>query len=440
MTKSPKAPAQRLIRCAVYTRKSTEEGLEQEFNSLHAQRESAEAYIKSQKQAGWVCLPEHYDDGGFTGGNLDRPALKRLLADVDKGLIDCLVVYKVDRLSRSLLDFAKIMEAFEKRQVAFVSVTQMFNTASSMGRLVLNVLLSFAQFEREIISERTRDKIAAARRKGKWVGGKPLLGYDVEPRGSKLVVNEEEAVRVRAIFDMYLKHRGLIPVVQEVEKRGWLTKRWQTRKGHFRGGQKFTKSSLHHLLTNPVYLGKVKYKKEVHPGEHLAIVLPDVWKQVQDLLRQKGPGTTVRTESHSLLKGILRCKPCGFAMTPAFAAKNGGKRYRFYACVNAIKRGRQVCPSKSLPALEIERLVIEQIREFAKSRQGSSGANDALARFRDNSAWDSLFAVEQARLVQRIIQRVEYDGREGKVAITFHPLDNQNSNGERTYQEKEIDQ
>jgi site-specific DNA recombinase len=440
MSKSPEAPAQRVVRCAIYTRKSTEEGLEQEFNSLHAQRESAEAYIKSQKQAGWICLPQHYDDGGFTGGNLDRPALKRLLADVDKGLIDCLVVYKVDRLSRSLLDFAKIMEAFEKRQVAFVSVTQMFSTATSMGRLVLNVLLSFAQFEREIISERTRDKIAAARRKGKWVGGKPLLGYDVNPIGCKLVVNEEEAARVRTIFELYLKHQGLISVVAVLLKKKWMTKRWQTRRGHFRGGQRFTKSSLHHLLTNPVYPGKVKYKKEVHPGEHQAIVAPDVWQQVQDMLRQLGPGTNVRTESHALLKGILRCKPCGFAMTPAFASKNGGKRYRFYACVNALKRGRQVCPSRYLPALAIEGMVIEQIREFAKSRQGSSGTDDAIAQFRDYSAWDSLPAEEQAQLVQRMVQRVEYDGREGNVAITFHPLDNQNSNGVRTYREKEIDQ
>jgi site-specific DNA recombinase len=429
MTKSPKAPAPRVVRCAIYTRKSTEEGLEQEFNSLHAQRESAEAYIKSQKQAGWVCLPEHYDDGGFTGGNLDRPALKRLVADIDKGLIDSVITYKVDRLSRSLLDFAKIMETFEKRQVAFVSVTQQFNTATSMGRLVLNVLLSFAQFEREIISERTRDKIAAARRKGKWVGGHPLLGYDVDPQGSKLVVNEEEAIRVRAIFELYLKHQGLIPVVQELEKRGWLTKRWQTRKGPSRGGQRFSKSSLHHLLTNPVYLGKVKYKKEVHPGEHQAVISPDVWQQVQDLLRQQGPGITARTESHALLKGILRCKPCGFAMTPSFAAKNGGTRYRFYACINALKRGRQVCPSRYLPALEIEKLVVEQIRQIATTRQNSREADETLAPFRDHSVWEALPATEQARLVQDLVQRVEYDGREGKVSITFHSRDNQNTNG-----------
>jgi len=419
MTKPPQhVPGQRLIRCAVYTRKSTEEGLDQEFNSLHAQRESAEAYIKSQKQAGWLCLPERYDDGGFTGGNLDRPALQRLLADVDQGRIECLIVYKVDRLSRSLLDFARIMETFEKRQVAFVSITQQFNTATSMGRLVLNVLLSFAQFEREIISERTRDKIAAARRKGKWVGGHPLLGYDVQ--NSKLVVNEEEAIRVRTIFELYLKHQGLIPVVQDLEKRGWLTKRWQTRKGHFRGGQTFTKSSLHHLLTNPVYLGKVKYKKEVHPGEHPAIIPADLWQQVQDLLTQQGPSTTERTESHALLKGILRCKPCGFAMTPTFAAKNGGQRYRQYVCVNALKRGRQVCPCRYLPALTVEKLVIEQIGELANCKHASTATKNALAPFRDPSAWETLPTAEQARLVQRWVQRVEYDGHQGKVTIIFH--------------------
>ncbi len=431
MSKSPKAPAPLVVRCAVYTRKSTEEGLEQEFNSLHAQRESAEAYIKSQKQTGWVCLPEHYDDGGFTGGNLDRPALQRLLADVDKGLIDAVITYKVDRLSRSLLDFAKIMETFEKRQVAFVSVTQQFNTATSMGRLVLNVLLSFAQFVREIISERTRDKIAAARRKGKWVGGHPLLGYDV--RDSKLVVNDEEAVRVRAIFDLYLKHQGLIPVVQELEKRSWLNKRWQTRKGHFCGGRRFTKSSLHYLLTNPVYRGKVRYKEEVFPGEHPALMPAEVWQQVQDLLGQQGPGTTVRTESHALLKGILRCKPCGFAMTPSFACKKRGRRYRLYACVNALKRGRQVCPRRYVPAPAIEKLVIEQIRERARSMHNSSGAKEALSPFQDLSTWEALPAAEQARLVRRWVQRVEYDGRQGMVAITFHPLDNQNSNGERAH-------
>ena len=209
-------PTNPRMRCAIYTRKSTEEGLDQEYNTLDAQRDSGEAYIRSQAQEGWECLSDRYDDGGFTGGNMDRPALKRLMADIEAGKVDCVVVYKVDRLSRSLLDFARMMEVFEKHHVSFVSVTQQFNTSTSMGRLVLNVLLSFAQFEREMISERTRDKIAATRRKGKWSGGMPLLGYDVDPRGSKLFVNEDEAARVRAIFELYLEHQSLMPVIQEL--------------------------------------------------------------------------------------------------------------------------------------------------------------------------------------------------------------------------------
>src|ERR1700720_2286168 len=261
MTRKNHSPV--TIRCAIYTRKSTEVGLEQDFNSLDAQREAALAYIQSQRHEGWKCLPTRYDDGGFTGGNMDRPALKRLMADVEAGRIDCVIVYKVDRLSRSLLDFARIMETFEKHHVSFVAVTQQINSATSMGRLMLNVLLSFAQFEREIISERTRDKIAATRRKGKWSGGFPILGYDVDRRVLRLVVNPKEATRVRAIFDLYLKHQALLPVVQELERRGWRNKAWVTRKGRKMGGRPFIKTNLHALLTNPTYAGKLRYKTEV---------------------------------------------------------------------------------------------------------------------------------------------------------------------------------
>jgi site-specific DNA recombinase len=207
-----------LVHCAIYTRKSTSEGLDDAFTSLDAQRQAAEAYIQSQQHAGWRCLPEHYDDGGFSGGNLDRPALQRLLADIQAGKLDCIVVHRVDRFSRSLLDFAKLMEILDRHQVHFAAVTQQFNTATSMGRLILHILLSFAQFEREIIAERTRDKIAAARRKGLWSGGMPLLGYDVDPRGSQLVVNAAEAERVQAIFALYREHQALGPVVQELEE------------------------------------------------------------------------------------------------------------------------------------------------------------------------------------------------------------------------------
>src|SRR3981081_4069661 len=315
-------------RCAIYTRKSSEEGLDQDFSSLDAQRESAQAYIQSQAQAGWLCLPERYPDGGFTGGNRARPALARLLADIAAGRIDAVIVYKVDRLSRSLLDFARMMETFERHQVAFVSVTQQFNTATSMGRLILNVLLSFAQFEREIISERTRDKIAAARRKGKWSGGHPLLGYDVAPHTRKLLVNEAEAVRVREIFQLYLEYQALMPVLAELERRGWRNKRWLTRQGQARGGRPLTKPRLYELLRNVVYVGQVRYKQEGHPGEHAAIVDAGLWQQVQDLLSAHGSAAARggRRSSGALLGGLLRCQPCGCAMTPAQAAKNGGKR------------------------------------------------------------------------------------------------------------------
>jgi site-specific DNA recombinase len=275
------------IRCATYTRKSTEEGLEQEFNSLDAQREAGEAFIASQKSEGWVCLPDRYDDGGYTGGNMERPAFKRLMADVEAGRIDCIVVYKVDRLSRSLLDFTRIMESLDKRGVSFVSVTQQFNTTSSMGRLTLNILLSFAQFEREIISERTRDKIAAARRKGKWSGGRPILGFDVDPKGGRLLVNEAEAARVRAIYEIYLDRESLIATIAELDARGWTNKQWLNKKGRESGGSPFNKHSLYSLLTNVLYTGRSTYKDEIHDGEQPAIVDDETFRRVRQILGRR---------------------------------------------------------------------------------------------------------------------------------------------------------
>jgi site-specific DNA recombinase len=498
-----------LVRCAVYTRKSTEEGLEQEFNSLDAQRESAQAFICSQTHEGWTCLPDRYDDGGFTGGNMERPALQRLLADIAAGKIDCVVTYKVDRLSRSLLDFAKMMETFEQHGVSFVSITQQFNSATSMGRLVLNVLLSFAQFEREIIAERTRDKMAATRRKGKWSGGTPVLGYDLDPRGRRLHVNDEEAERVRAIFALYLKHESLLPVVQELERRGWVGKRWQTRKGRTRGGRPFTKTSLYRLLTNVIYAGKVRYKDEVHDGEQPALIDADTFGRVQALLRCHGPeiGPPSSNGFSSLLKGLLRCVPCDCAMTPAHSTRKGHQRYRYYTCVNAQKRGWQTCPSKSIPAAQIEQVVIGQIQQMGRdphvlhqvltrvrqqedARQAELDAErtalerdllrgqgelrkllaevhvgdtngrlvSRLAEMQErighlerritrlrgqletlqqerldedeagralaglDPAWPTMTPEEQARVVGLLVSRVDYDGAQGKVAITFHPL------------------
>jgi site-specific DNA recombinase len=401
-------PALQTVRCAIYARKSVEEGLDQEFNSLDAQREAAQAYIASQQHACWSLVPDRYDDGGYTGGNMERPALAQLLRDIVAGRVDCVVVYKVDRLSRSLLDFAKMMETFEQHQVAFVSITQEFNTATSMGRLVLHILLSFAQFEREIISERTRDKIAAARRKGKWAGGMPLLGYDVEPCGSKLVVNAAEAKRVRAIFALYLQYEGLVPVVEELKRRGWRNKRWRTRKGFWRGGKPFTRNTLHQLLTNVTYCGQIRYRQEVHPGEHAAIVNPSLWHQVQRLLRVKRPRRGVRLGNGALLQGRLRCARCGCAMVSSHTTK-GSRRYRYYVCSLAQKRGWKTCPAPSVPATEIERLVSEQIQ-----RLNAGSADKASA-----SWWEALPALGQVRVVQRLVERVDYDGVQGTVAITF---------------------
>ncbi|MEY3457764.1 MAG: DNA-invertase hin [Planctomycetota bacterium] len=358
------------VRCAIYTRKSTEDGLEQEFNSLDAQRESSEAYIRSQASEGWQIIPTAYDDGGFTGGNMDRPGLKRLMADIDAGKVDCVVVYKVDRLSRSLLDFSRIVEAFDRHGVAFVSVTQQFNTANSMGRLMLNVLLSFAQFEREIISERTRDKIAATRRKGKWTGGMPLLGYDVDPRGPRLVVNNDEAARVRQIFELYIDHQSLLSVVKELEERRWNSKVWLTKKGISRGGRPFDKTSLYKLLTNVTYIGDLRYKAEIHKGEHDGIVDRSLFDQVQTILRRNAVnrGADVRNRFGAILGGLLRCVGCDAAMSPAHTTKNGTKRYRYYVCSAAQKKGWHSCTTKSVPAGEMERFVVSQIRGLTSDR------------------------------------------------------------------------
>lgn len=257
------------VRCAIYTRKSTEEGLEQEFNSLDAQREAGEAFIISQRHEGWTVMPQRYDDGGFSGGNMDRPALERLMEDVENHRVDCVVVYKVDRLSRSLLDFAKIIEVFDRNGVSFVSVTQQFNTSTSMGRLILNVLLSFAQFEREIIGERIRDKVAAAKRKGKFTGGTPPLGYDVDSEKTRLVVNQEEAKLVRHIFKRFAEIGSPLTIAEELNKKGVTTKAWMTKSGVFREGKPWNKMHIYRVLYNRTYLGEVIHKDKTYQGNRI---------------------------------------------------------------------------------------------------------------------------------------------------------------------------
>lgn len=352
------------IRCAVYTRKSVDEGLEQDLNTLTVQREAAEAYIKSQQSEGWQCLDTKYDDGGYTGGNMDRPALQRLLDDIKSGQVNCVVVYKVDRLSRSLLDFAKLSELFDLHGVSFVSVTQQINTGTSMGKLMLNVLLSFAQFEREIIAERTKDRMAAARRKGRWIGGRPFLGYDVAPEGRALVVNELEAAQVRRAFDVYLEERSLSQTVRRLRSEGIRLKKWVNRAGKTSGGGMMTKGSLHGMLNNVAYIGKVSYEGDIIEGAHEAIVASNVFEAARSQLKEndRTGGIRVRNKHDALLRGLLCCSHCGTSMSHSFTKKKSGKVYRYYVCQNAMKEGWSVCPTKSVAAGEIEEFVVDRVK------------------------------------------------------------------------------
>jgi site-specific DNA recombinase len=397
------------VRCAVYTRKSSEEGLDMEFNSLDAQREACEAYIASQKPEGWTLVPDRYDDGGVSGGTLERPALKRLLADIERGQVDIVVVYKIDRLSRSLMDFAKLVEVFDRRNVTFVSVTQSFNTTTSMGRLTLNVLLSFAQFEREVIGERIRDKFAASRKKGMWMGGFVPLGYRVENR--KLVINTKEAATVRMIFERFLKVGSATMVARVLNAEGVTTRR----------GKPIDKGFLYKLLNNRVYIGIAVHKGTAYPGEHEAIISLNLWTRVHGILREspRVRARHTRTTEPALLKGLI-FGPNGGAMSPTYTRK-GGRLYRYYVSQSVLKLGPETCPIWRVAAAEIETAVVDQLRGMLRAPEivvrtwrvalqlmgdvKEAEVREALEQL--DPIWDELFPAEQARIVQLLLERVD---------------------------------
>ena len=406
--KAPSGP----VRCAIYTRKSTTEGLDSDFNTLDAQRESAEHYIRAQAAQGWTILPARYDDGGFTGANTDRPALQRLLDDIDRGAINLVIVYKVDRLSRSLLDFARLMERFDKSGVGFVSVTQNFDTSSSMGRLVLNILLSFAQFEREMIAERTRDKIHAARRRGKWTGGQVSLGYRVEPEGRGLAVIPEEAEVVRTIFDLYLQTHSIGFVTERLNELGFATKRHVSKKGKTRGGRRWHKSAVYQILKNPLYAGKIRgADSQLHAGQHAQIVSLEAFEKVAESMSLRSTGR-LRTsrKAEYLLTGLLRCAPCNAAITSGRGTSRNGKRYRYYRCVHQQRFGGH-CPTGLLPAAEIEDAVVAQVKEVATRGEVRQRVLDRF--FSDTSA---LTAAETTRA--NLAERIEQLNAESKRLLT----------------------
>ncbi len=349
------------VRCAIYTRKSVEDGLQQEFNSLDAQREAGEAYIASQKANGWVCLPEHYDDGGWSGGNMNRPALKRLLADIEAGLIDTVVCYKIDRLSRSLVDFAELQNVFDKYHTSFVSVTQEINTTSSSGRMMLNILMTFAQFEREVITERVKDKIAASKKKGKFCGGVPPFGYKSEKQ--KLYIIPEEASTVKLIYEKYLALESVKDTVCEINRLGLKSREWvaaSTGKKH--AARKWNITTIYRILSNPVYAGIIKHYDTFYDGEHEAIIPREQWEKVQALMNVNGGGkrTGVYRKQPHAFNGLIRCGHCNCALTPYYTKKKG-KKYCYYTCQKSAKEPDHECKLTRIPAGDLEQAVLQQL-------------------------------------------------------------------------------
>ncbi|MBF0533210.1 MAG: recombinase family protein [Candidatus Omnitrophica bacterium] len=415
MKQEPEKPKH--LVCAIYTRKSTAEGPEKEFTSLDAQREAAENYIRSQQHEGWTALPDHYDDGGFTGANTERPALQALINDIKAGRINCVIVYKVDRLSRSLLDFSQLLEFFEKHGVTFVSVTQQFNTNSSMGRLTLNILLSFAQFEREIISERTKDKMGAARKRGQWLGGRPPFGYYKENK--KLVIAPNEAEIVRKIFTLYLKTKSILKVVQILNDEGLRTRQWTKNSIAVYGGKKYGVSQLQHMLNNVLYIGKVKFDGQIYDGQQPAIIDEEIFKQAQSLLAvnraERKPFKNM--DCFGLLSQLLKCKHCVAALFHSYTMKGSGKKYRYYVCSSAQKRSYKTCPNRSLPAHIIETAVVEKLREILPVHiKTNTPATEAFL----SPVWETLFNEAKRRVLKEIVREIECDTVNHRLTFNLH--------------------
>jgi site-specific DNA recombinase len=416
------------VRCAIYTRKSSEEGLEQEFNSLQAQREACEAFITSQRHEGWVCLRAGYDDGGCSGATMDRPALQRLLAEIAAGRVDTVVVYKIDRLTRSLTDFAKIVEILDARGASFVSVTQQFNTTTSMGRLTLNILLSFAQFEREVIGERIRDKIAASKKKGMWMGGVPPLGYQVQDR--KLVIIESEAEIVRSIFRRYAQLGSVRLLRGALEARGVKSKSWTSAAGRVIGGKPFSRGALYLMLQNRLYRGEIVHKGQSHSGEHTPIIDQPMWDTVQERLAAntaaRNSGTLTRQSS--LLAGML-FDDDGNRMTPSHAVKQG-TRYRYYVSHRLITKDQtERSAGQRIPAGEIEHLVTGRVRQWlldsgsiyqATRLSDPSTQRRLIARAAEiGKSWLELPGTRQRSFLTALIDRIDVGAN--RIDIHFRP-------------------
>ena len=405
----------------MYCRVSSDERLDQEFNSIDAQREAGHAFILSQRAEGWIEVAEDYDDPGYSGGNTERPGLKRLMGDIQRGQVDMVVVYKIDRLTRSLADFAKMVEVFDQHSVSFSAVTQQINSATSMGRLMLNVLLSFAQFEREVTGERIRDKIAASKRKGLWMGGVPPLGYDVNNR--LLIINETEAAVVRRVFEDMLSIGSTTKIAANLTAEGITTKAWTTQDGQIRAGTRIDKKYLHKLLRNRIYVGELSHKGQWFPGAHAGIINPGLWGKVHQVLakdsHQRGAETKARTRTDALLRGLLYA-PSGERMYPTYSRKNG-RKYHYYVSKSESRFGASGKSYQRLPAAEIEGPVVAQIRAALSSPEAIAAvvrhiqcngrqideATTVMSMGRLNNIWEQLFPLERHRITNAMIERVD---------------------------------
>ena len=427
----------RRMRCAVYTRKSSEEGLDQEYNSIDAQRDAGHAYVASQRAEGWIPVADDYDDAAFSGGNMERPGLKRLMTDIEAGKIDVIVIYKIDRLTRSLADFSKMVEVFERQGVSFVSVTQQFNTTTSMGRLMLNVLLSFAQFEREVTGERIRDKIAASKRKGMWMGGVPPLGYDVENR--RLVPNPQEAKLIRHIFTRFAELGSSTKLVKELKLDGATSKAWTTQDGKVRLGKPIDKGLIYKLLGNRTYLGELRHKEQWYQAEHLPILDRNVWDNVHAILATNGRSraNATRATTPFLLKGIVFGHD-GRTLTPWHSTKKTtGKRYRYYLPMRDIKEHAGASGLPRMPAAELESAVLDQLRNILRAPNllrdlvpqaikldpTLDEAKVTVAMTRLDVIWDQLFPAEQTRIVKMLVEKVIVSANDLEVRLRANGIE-----------------
>ncbi|MCK5027015.1 MAG: recombinase family protein, partial [Candidatus Pacebacteria bacterium] len=377
----------------------------------------------SQKHEGWTNLNGRYDDGGFTGANIERPALQKLLSDIKEHKVDCVVVYKVDQLSRSLLDFSQLLEFFDQHGVTFVSVTQQFNTNTSMGRLTLHILLSFAQFEREIISERTKDKMAAARKIGQWLGGRPPLGYNVEKDSKKLTVNLQEADLIRKIFQLYLQGNSLLQTANIVNDKGYRTKQATTKNGRSFGGKKFGVTHIQFVLKNVLYLGKVSYGGQIYDGQQDVIIDEETFKKVQEKMTENRVTRKAfkNKDCSGLLTHLLKCKTCKSTMFHTYTLKKGNHKYRYYVCANAQKRGYGTCPNKSINAQRAEDEIMRVLKKTLgenKEKYGDKFRTEIEALL--SPVWDTLFFEEKRKILKTLLKEIDCDVAAQKVGLTFH--------------------